>query len=56
MNYMNEISIIELASKSRQGKIVTNKNVDYVVFHPLDPIVYFRVNGTWVKCKVEAIK
>lgn len=56
MSYSDEVIAIELLSKSRQGKIVTNKDVDYVVFHPQEPILFIRVQGNWIKIKYEVIK
>lgn len=56
MSYVDEVVAIEALTKSRQGKIVTNKDVDYVVFHPQEPIMYIRLLGKWVKVKYEVVK
>jgi len=53
---VDEVAAIELLSKSRVGKIVTNQNIDYIVFYPNEPFMLVRKDGKWIKVKYEVVK
>lgn len=56
MSLIDEVLAIELVSpRVKYPVIVSNKKVDFVVFHPIEPLLYVRLNGSWIKLKVEAI-
>ena len=55
-NYSNELSMIELVSKRERILVVTNTNIDSIVFHPQEPVMFIRKDGKWVKVKYQAVE
>ena len=56
MSLIDEVVAIELLSNSRMVKVVTNQNIDEIVFYPNESSMAVRIDGKWTKVKYEVVK
>lgn len=55
---INEISIVKMVLTSDRVRVHLKKdiNIQQIVFHPNENIIYIQVNGNWKKVSYKEIK